>query len=242
MIPPSRSRSATLMRIRPGRRSRPTARSRGASAVDESMLDRESVPVDKTSAPGSGQRSHQRRLTVGPPRWAPTPIGADRRAGGPRPAARAGARLADRFPRSSCPPSSRSRRPLRGWWLLGGTGQGLIAAVAVLIVACRGTRAGHPGRIMAAPGAAPTGHPDQGCGVLERTPRSPRWCSTDRHPDQGRHGADDTVLDPCPTHDRCGDAAALGRSGSRPTVSTDRPASHPRLATPMGRPAAVSGV
>ena len=143
MIPVGQVRVGDLMRVRPGEKV-PTDGEviDGASAVDESMLTGESVPVDKT--PGS-QVTGATVNTSGVLTIAATAVGSASALAqivSLVSAAQAGRghaqRLADRISAVFVPAViGLAALTFLGWWVLGQEPvAGLIAAVAVLIVAC----------------------------------------------------------------------------------------------------------
>ncbi|HJT03602.1 MAG TPA: heavy metal translocating P-type ATPase [Pseudonocardiaceae bacterium] len=143
MVPVEQVRVGDLLRIRPGEKI-PTDGEviEGASAVDESMLTGESVPVDKTAgATVAGATVN----TSGVLTVRATAVGSDTALAqivSLVAAAQAGKgqaqRLADRISAVFVPAVIViAVGTFVGWWLLGGNPvTGLIAAVAVLIVAC----------------------------------------------------------------------------------------------------------
>jgi cation-transporting ATPase V/Cu+-exporting ATPase len=143
MVPVAQVRVGDLMRVRPGEKV-PTDGDvvDGASAVDESMLTGESVPVDKTvgSSVAGATVNTSGVLTV-----AATAVGAHTALAqivAMVSAAQTGKgqaqRLADRISAVFVPTViALAAATFLGWWLIGGDPvAGLVAAVAVLIVAC----------------------------------------------------------------------------------------------------------
>jgi cation-transporting ATPase V/Cu+-exporting ATPase len=143
MVPTEAVRVGDLLRIRPGEKVPIDGEVvEGASAVDESMLTGESVPVDKTvgASVAGATVNTSGVLTV-----RATAVGSDTalaQIASLVSAAQAGKgqaqRLADRISAVFVPTVIViALATFAGWWLLGeGPGTGLIAAVAVLIVAC----------------------------------------------------------------------------------------------------------
>ena len=178
MVPTEAVRVGDLLRIRPGEKV-PTDGEvvEGASAVDESMLTGESVPVDKTlGATVAGATVN----TSGVLTVRATAVGADTALAqivSLVAAAQAGKgkaqRLADRISAIFVPTVILiALGTFAGWWLLGGDPvAGLIAAVAVLIVACPCSLAlAIPVAIMVGTGrGASLGILIKGVEVLERT-------------------------------------------------------------------------
>jgi cation-transporting ATPase V len=178
MVPTETVRVGDLLRIRPGEKV-PTDGEvvEGASAVDESMLTGESVPVDKTvGATVAGATVN----TSGVLTVRASAVGADTALAqivSLVAAAQAGKgraqRLADRISAVFVPSVILvALVTVAGWWLLGGDPvAGLIAAVAVLIVACPCSLAlAIPVAIMVGTGrGASLGILIKGVEVLERT-------------------------------------------------------------------------
>jgi heavy metal translocating P-type ATPase len=143
MIPVDQVRVGDLMRVRPGEKVPTDGEvTDGASAVDESMLTGESVPVEKTvGSPVTGATVN----TSGVLTVAATAVGSATALAqivSLVSAAQAGRghaqRLADRISAVFVPTViGVAALTFVGWWLLGrDPAAGLIAAVAVLIVAC----------------------------------------------------------------------------------------------------------
>ena len=141
-VPIERVVVGDLLRVRPGEKIPVDAVVvDGASAVDESMLTGESVPVDKTpgdAVVGATLNAHG-VLTV-----RATAVGADtalaqivrlvEEAQGTKAPVQ---HLADRIAGVFVPVVlGLAALTLAGWWVAGEPGQGLVAAVAVLIIAC----------------------------------------------------------------------------------------------------------
>jgi copper-transporting P-type ATPase V len=141
-VPIDRVAVGDLLRVRPGEKIPVDGVVvDGASAVDESMLTGESVPVDKTpgdAVTGATLNAHG-LLTV-----RATAVGADtalaqivrlvEEAQGRKAPVQ---RLADRIAGVFVPVVlAVAALTLAGWWISGRPGQGLVAAVAVLIIAC----------------------------------------------------------------------------------------------------------
>jgi copper-transporting P-type ATPase V len=141
-VPVEAVRVGDLLRVRPGEKIPVDGIVvDGASAVDESMLTGESVPVDKAAGDavvGATLNAHG-VLTV-----RATAVGADtalaqivrlvEEAQGTKAPVQ---RLADRIAGVFVPVVlGLALLTLAGWWLTGEPGQGLVAAVAVLIIAC----------------------------------------------------------------------------------------------------------
>jgi cation-transporting ATPase V/Cu+-exporting ATPase len=178
MIPAEQVRVDDVFRVRPGEKI-PTDGQviEGGSAVDESMLTGESVPVDKTV----GDRVAGATVnTSGALSVRATAVGSDTalaRIAALVAAAQSGKgqahRLADRISAVFVPAVLvAALGTFAGWWLLGDDpGRGLIAAVAVLIVACPCSLAlATPMAIVAGTGrGASLGILIKGVEVLERT-------------------------------------------------------------------------
>ena len=142
-VPVAQVRVGDLLRVRPGEKVPVDGEVvDGASAVDESMLTGESVPVDK----GAGHKVAGATLnTQGVLTVRATAIGADtalaqivrliEQAQGAKAPVQ---RLADRISGIFVPVVALiALGTLAGWWLIGGDPtKGLVAAVAVLIIAC----------------------------------------------------------------------------------------------------------
>ena len=143
MVPVERVRVGDLLRVRPGEKIPVDGEVvDGRSAVDESMLTGESVPVDKKTGDtvAGATVNAQGALTL-----RATAVGADtalaqivrlvEEAQGTKAPVQ---RLADRISSVFVPVVLMlAAGTLAGWWLIGGSaGDGLVAAVAVLIIAC----------------------------------------------------------------------------------------------------------
>ncbi len=141
-VPIDRVRAGDLLRVRPGEKIPVDGVVvDGASAVDESMLTGESVPVDKAAGDavvGATLNAHG-LLTI-----RATAVGADTAlaqivrlvedAQGTKAPVQ---RLADRIAGVFVPVVlGLALLTLAGWWVAGNPNQGLVAAVAVLIIAC----------------------------------------------------------------------------------------------------------
>jgi cation-transporting ATPase V len=180
MAPVEQVRVGDLLRVRPGEKLPVDGEVvAGASAVDESMLTGESVPVDK----GPGDRVAGATVNVGGVlTLRATAVGADTAlAQIVRLVERAQAgkgqlqRLADRISAVFVPlVLALAALTFTGWWLLGGDPvEGLVAAVAVLIIACPcALGLATPTAIMVGTGrGAELGVLIKGVEVLERTRR-----------------------------------------------------------------------
>jgi cation-transporting ATPase V/Cu+-exporting ATPase len=178
MIPAEQVQVGDVLRVRPGEKI-PTDGEviEGTSAVDESMLTGESVPVDKRIG---DQVAGATINTSGSLTVRATAVGTDTalaQIAALVTAAQAGKgqahRLADRISAVFVPTVlGLAIATFLGWWLLGGNAtQGVIAAVAVLIVACPCSVAlATPMAIVAGTGrGAALGILIKGVQVLERT-------------------------------------------------------------------------
>ncbi|MDP9070728.1 MAG: heavy metal translocating P-type ATPase [Actinomycetota bacterium] len=143
MVPVERVRVGDLLRVRPGEKIPVDGEVvEGASAVDESMLTGESVPVDKrpgdrvagATVNASGVLT-LRATAVGAETALAQIVRLVEEAQGTKAPVQ---RLADRIAGVFVPAVlALALLTLLGWWLVGGDArQGLVAAVAVLIIAC----------------------------------------------------------------------------------------------------------
>jgi cation transport ATPase len=190
MVPADQVRVGDLLRIRPGEKVPADGEVvEGASAVDESMLTGESVPADKAvgATVAGGTVNTSGVLTV-----RATAVGSDTALAhivSLVSAAQAGKgqaqRLADRISAVFVPTVIViALATFAGWWLLGGDPvAGLIAGVAVLIVACGGDHGRYRAR-------SEPRDSDQGCGSVGAHPEDhDGGVRQDRHPDPRRDGS-----------------------------------------------------
>jgi cation-transporting ATPase V/Cu+-exporting ATPase len=141
-VPIDRVQVGDVLRVRPGEKIPVDGvLIDGASAVDESMLTGESVPVDKTpgdSVVGATLNAHglltMRATAVGADTALAQIVRLVAEAQGTKAPVQ---RLADRIAGVFVPVVlALALLTLAGWWLAGEPGEGLVAAVAVLIIAC----------------------------------------------------------------------------------------------------------